>query len=156
MITRTLAAALVLAAPAFAQDAPNLISAANPEGVMRAMQEEGYLATMGVDNVGDPKISSKVSQSNFNVYFYGCNNGVDCTSVQFSSGYNLDIPISAKRINDWNRENRFARSYVDDEGDPFIRMDIVMADGGVAETSFAYDLDFWRILVEDFEDFIDW
>lgn len=142
-------------APAAAQDA-TLVSAAAPESVKRAMQEVGYLATMGMDDLGDPKIDSKVSDSNFSVFFYGCNNGVGCTSVQFSSGYDLDIPLSAKKINDWNRENRFARAFVDDDGDPFIRMDVVMAPPGVTAASLAVNLDFWRILIEDFEDFIDW
>lgn len=136
--------------------AQTFVTASDPEGVMRAMQEEGYLATMSTDDLGDPKISSKVSESNFSVFFYGCNNGTSCTSVQFSSGYDLDIPVSAKRINDWNRENRFGRAFVDDEGDPFIRMDIVLANEGNSAGSFSYNLDFWRLLIEDFEDFIDW
>ncbi|SFI91822.1 YbjN domain-containing protein [Jannaschia pohangensis] len=148
-----LATVAPIATPVFAQ---NMISASDPEGVMRAMQQVGYLATMGVDDLGDPKISSKVSESNFSVYFYGCNNGTECTSIQFSSGYDLEVPMNAKRINDWNRENRFARAFVDDTGDPFIRMDIVMAPPGVSVESLEFDLDFWRILVEDFEDFIDW
>ncbi|WP_179380244.1 YbjN domain-containing protein [Jannaschia marina] len=142
-----------VAGSAFAQD---MISASDPERVQRAMQEAGYLATMGTDDLGDPKISSKVSESNFSVFFYGCNNGTQCTSVQFSSGYDLDIPMNAKRINDWNRENRFGRAFVDDEGDPFIRMDVVLAEAGNSTESFAYNLDFWRLLIEDFEDFIDW
>ncbi|SDY62309.1 Putative sensory transduction regulator [Jannaschia faecimaris] len=148
--------AAVLACTAQAAMAQDNVSAADPEGVMRAMQEEGYLTKMGLDDVGDPKISSKVLESNFSVFFYGCNNGTQCTSVQFSSGYDLDIPMNAKRINDWNRENRFARAFVDDEGDPFIRMDVVLAGDGNSVGSFSYNLDFWRLLIEDFEDFIDW
>ncbi|CTQ49872.1 YbjN domain-containing protein [Jannaschia donghaensis] len=147
------AVAVCAARISFAQD---FVAASDPEGVMRAMQQEGYLATMGTDDLGDPKISSKVSESNFSVFFYGCNNATDCTSIQFSSGYDLDIPMNAKRINDWNRENRFGRAFVDDEGDPFIRMDIVLAEAGNSTGSFSYNLDFWRLLIEDFEDFIDW
>lgn len=154
MKTKLMCAVLLcLAQGAFAQ---TFVTASDPEGVMRAMQEEGYLATMGTDDLGDPKISSKVSESNFSVFFYGCNNGIECTSIQFSSGYDLDIPMNAKRINDWNRENRFGRAFVDDEGDPFIRMDIVLASAGNSAGSFSYNLDFWRLLIEDFEDFIDW
>lgn len=131
------------------------ISAANPDLVMAQMQTAGYVVERGVDDLGDPLIASKVSRSPFSVLFYGCVSGQDCTSIQFALGYDLETPLTAARVNDWNRQNRFGRVFIDDEGDPFLRMDAVMAVDGMGPVSFALQLDFWRLLVEEFESFVE-
>ena len=144
--------ACLAAAPARAES----LLASDPDAIMLAMQKEGFLVTLGEADDGTPKLSSKVSDTTFNVYFYGCEDEDVCTSVQFSAGYDLDNATSANKANVWNSENRYARAVIDDEGDPFLRMDMVMVGDGVGVQSFAETLDLWRILVEDFEEYIDW
>lgn len=145
-------AALALAGPAAAE---NLL-ASNPDAVMQAMQAEGFLVTRDTADDGTPRLSSRVSDSTFRVYFYGCEAEEACTSVQFSAGYDLDGALSAARMNQWNSENRFSRALIDDEGDPFLRMDVMMAQDGIGGGNFAELLEIWRLLIEDFERFIDW
>lgn len=136
--------------------AENLL-ARNPDDVMRAMQSEGFLVTRETADDGTPKLVSRVSDSQFQVYFYGCEDAGDpCTSIQLSAGYDLSDAMSALTINQWNSENRYTRAYIDDEGDPFLKYDIVMTGDGMGRENFAEALDLWRILIEDFEDFIDW
>lgn len=132
------------------------ITATNANVVMKAMQDFGLVATMGTDNEGDPKISSRVSDTKFSVYFYGCQENNNCTSIMIKAGYDLNTGISALKINEWNREKRFAKAYIDDEGDPFLEMDINLDYDGVGNKNFEDTLDWWRLLVEDFEEFIDW
>lgn len=132
------------------------VSASDPYGLMRSMQDFGYVATLETDSDGDPKIASRVSDSTYSVYFFGCDDGKDCTSIQFGAGYNLTIGMKAATINEWNRKKRFAKAYLDDEGDPFLEMDVNLDFEGVGDENFADTLDLWRLLVEDFEEFIDW
>lgn len=132
------------------------ITARDADAVMKAMQDFGMVATMGEDSGGDPKISSRLSDTKFSVYFYGCENNLNCASIMFKAGYDLNNGISALKINEWNRDKRFAKAYIDDEGDPFLEMDVNMAFDGLGNKNFADDLDWWRLLVEDFEDFIEW
>jgi len=147
-----LAAAIAMPAAAHAE-----IVASNPFGVMNAMQNFGMLATLATDNDGDPKIESRVSQSKFSVFFYGCDdNASNCTSIQFSAGYDLTDGITFERANEWNRQKRYAKVFVDDELDPFLRMDVNLDFDGVGDENFEDSLDLWRLLVEDFEEFIDW
>ncbi len=153
--THAIALAAVLTAAATTASADQ-ITATNPWNVMSAMQSFGLVATLTTDSAGDPKIESRVSRSQFNVYFYGCDDGKDCTSVQFSAGYNLDDGLSYARANAWNVDKRFTRVALDEESDPFLRMDVNLDYEGVGEDNFEDTLDLWRILIEDFEEFIDW
>ncbi len=132
------------------------ITAKDPDAILRAMQDFGLVATMGKDDGGDPKISSRVSDTKFSVYFYGCEDNMNCASIMFKAGYDLNNGISALKINEWNRDKRFAKAYIDDEGDPFMEFDVNLAFDGMGEKNFADNLDWWRLLVEDFEEFIEW
>ncbi|MCK4712312.1 MAG: YbjN domain-containing protein [Marinosulfonomonas sp.] len=132
------------------------VTATDANVVMKAMQDFGLVATMDVDSQGDPKISSRVSDTKFSVYFYGCTNNDNCSSILIKAGYDLNDGMSALKINEWNREKRFAKAYIDDEGDPFLEMDVNLDFEGVGDKNFEDNLDWWRLLVEDFEEFIDW
>ncbi len=145
------AATISLASAAQAQ-----VTATDENTILQAMQDFGLVATMGTDNSGDPKISSRVSSTKFKVYFYGCTDNTQCTSIQFGAGYDLKSGISALKVNEWNTKKRFAKAYIDDEGDPFLEMDINTDFDGIGIKNFEDSMDLWRSLVEDFEDFIDW
>lgn len=145
-------ALLLAVSPATAQS----VTATDPVGVLRAVQEAGYTATLTTDNLGDPKIDAANAETAFAIFFYGCVEGAACTNVQFSAGYDLATPTTASRMNDWNRENRFGRAFIDDEGDPFLRMDVVLRGRGMATGSFSYQLEYWDLLLGEFERFIDW
>lgn len=132
------------------------ITATNPAQILKAMQEYGFTVTMEKDSDGDPKIVGQVSRTKFRVYFFGCTNNKDCGSLHFRAGYDQEGVMSALKVNEWNREKRFTKAYIDDEGDPFMEMDVNLDFDGVGVKNFEDTLDWWRLLVEDFEDFIEW
>ncbi len=132
------------------------ITATNARVVLKAMQDFGLVATMEKDSQGDPKIASRVSDTKYSVYFYGCENNDNCSSILIKAGYDLTNGISASKVNEWNREKRFAKAYIDDDGDPFLELDVNLDFEGVGNKNFEDTLDWWRLSVEDFEEFIDW
>ena len=97
------------AMPAQAQ----MVRAQDPSSVVRGMQAGGFTAELGVDNTGDPMISSSVNGTKFKVFFYNCTDHKECATVQFHSGYDLTNPITVERINEWNQTQRFGRAYLD-------------------------------------------
>ncbi|MGL4309030.1 MAG: YbjN domain-containing protein [Paracoccaceae bacterium] len=145
-------AVLLGALPAMAEN----LTAGDPQSIVEVMQSEGYVAKLTTDDLGDPKIESRISDTTYSVYFYGCERGKDCASIQFSAGYDIDGNLDFEKANGWLRDNRYARVIVDDEGDPFLRMDVLMYPDGIGVATFIEYLDLWRILVEDFEPVIDW
>jgi hypothetical protein len=49
---------------------------------------------------------------------------------------------------------RFASAYLDDEGDPYLQMDI-NTEGGITQENFEKSLDLWQSLKGEFEKYID-
>ncbi|MDQ7070451.1 MAG: YbjN domain-containing protein [Rhodobacterales bacterium] len=152
----TVAAVVLGLSSGLATTATAEITATDAYEVMTRMQKFGFIASMEADSDGDPKIVSRVSDTKFRVYFYGCENNDNCSSLHFRAGYDLANGITASKMNEWNREKRFAKAYIDDEGDPFLEMDVNLDFEGVGDENFEDSLDWWRLLVEDFEEFIDW
>ena len=154
-LTKLIAIAAIAAFLGGAASAGN-ISAKDPQKILEAMQQYGFASTLTADDSGDPMITSKVSRSDFFVIFYGCEENKDCKSVMFRAGYDLKDPLSALKINEWNRDKRFGKAYIDDEGDPFLEFEVNMFADGVGEENFQDTLDWWRLVIEGFEEFIDW
>lgn len=150
MKTKWLAMAVLAAAwaaPAGAQ----MVRAQDPGSVVRALQKAGYGAKLGTDKVGDPMITSGVSGTTFQIFFYNCTDHKACATVQFHSGYDLKQSIGLERINEWNSSQRFGRAYLDKEDDPILEMDIDLDDGGVSQLLFIDNIEFWASVLGNFE-----
>ncbi|HEX2763070.1 MAG TPA: YbjN domain-containing protein [Allosphingosinicella sp.] len=150
MKTRLMALAALAAfwtAPAGAQT----VKAQDPQSVVQALQGAGYKATLGTDKVGDPMITSGVSGTTFQIFFYNCTEHKDCATVQFHSGYDLTTPVTLDRINEWNRSQRFGRAFLDKENDPILEMDVDLDDGGITPLLFIDNIEFWASILGNFE-----
>lgn len=138
---------LSFAVPAHAQ----MVRAQDPQSVVAALQAGGYRAVLGVDRVGDPKIDSAVSGTNFQIFFYNCTANKACATVQFHSGYDITNPVSLDRINEWNQTKRFGRAFLDKENDPILEMDVDLDDGGLSRLLFIDNVEFWSSILGEFE-----
>jgi hypothetical protein len=128
-----------------------MVRGQDPQSVVAALQNAGYSAKLGVDKVGDPMITSGVSGTTFQLFFYNCANHRECATVQFHSGYDLNTPTSLETINQWNQSQRFGRAYLDKENDPILEMDVDLDDGGVSPLLFIDNVEFWSSVLERFE-----
>ncbi|MGG7567934.1 YbjN domain-containing protein [Rhodovulum sp. DZ06] len=149
-----LAAALALLCAPAAQGA-DLIAAADPDGVVAAMQRLGYRAMLDVDNVGDPMIRSASSRIEFEVLFYDCDDGRACRALQFSAGFDLEDAVPMELLNQWNASHRFGAAFRDEEGDPFLQYDVTTL-GGLTEENFADIVDWWRVALSGFAEHVDY
>jgi Putative bacterial sensory transduction regulator len=132
------------------------VVAENPQAIADLLKDIGYRAELTKDDTGDPKIESAAAGASFSIYFYGCTDGKDCSSIQFSSGFDLDNALNLSSVNDWNTRKRYGKVYTDDDGDPYIELDINLAGGGISEDSFRDSLESWERLLSDFQEHIDW
>jgi Putative bacterial sensory transduction regulator len=135
------------AVPAQAQ----MVRAQDPDSLVRALQGAGYAAKLGKDKVEDPMITSGVSGTTFQIFFYNCAEHKACATVQFHSGYDLAASVGLERINEWNRTQRFGRAYLDKENDPILEMDVDLDDGGVSTLLFIDNIEFWASVLGNFE-----
>lgn len=132
-----------------------LVKGNNPQQILKIIQNEGYTIEMDSQPGEDPVLMGKLDGSEYYVYFYGCDNGDGCDSIQFSSGYNLNDGMTYQAANEWNMGKRFAKVYLDDEMDPWLEMDVNL-DGGVTRENLEDTMDYWRLLMNAFEDHINW
>jgi len=156
MIKNMLFASFALAA-SFIVGATNatsseLLDATDPEAIVNIARGYGA-ATLGVDDVGDPKVSGRIDGNAYTIFFYGCTDGRECTNLQFSSGWISDR-VNMDMINDWNRQNRFSRAYLDDEDDPIIEMDVNM-EFGVSRRNFDDTFGVWSAVLSGFARYVD-
>jgi hypothetical protein len=143
---------LTAADPVIAQT----VDPADPQSVVSALQDFGLRARLEEDSVGDPKVSSSIEGSTFNVYFYGCDeNHKDCKMLNVSTGYDQNTPVSLEKINTWNKEEIVGKAFLDDEGDPYLDM-VLPISGGMSADAFEYSMTRWGRAVAKFEDMIGW
>ena len=146
------AAATVMAVPANAQS----VTATNPDTVIQALQSAGYTARRTTDEYGDPQIESAYSGSNFSVFFFGCEEGRNCNSIQFHASYEMQQVPGAQVFADWNRTKRYARAFLSANNHPTIEMDINLDGGSISRALLVDSLELWGTLMSDFEEAIGW
>jgi hypothetical protein len=151
---KAIAASAVLMLPVAAA-AQNVV-AKTGESVAGFFKDEGAKVELTTDSVGDPNVKVEYYGNDFSVYYYGCDNNVDCDAIQFFSGYQTEGSVRLAKINEWNTENRFARGYISEEGSARIEMDLFLGDDGMSPDDFAQAVSLWTRAMQDFETFIDW
>lgn len=134
----------------------NQIKASDPDGMIKFLIAEGIDATLGEDDYGDPNIRIKYYRTNFSIYFYGCTDGVACTSIQFYVGYRSEGAWGQEQANVWNKERRFAKAYVTDKGSSRLEYDIHTGDHGLHPDDFVEAFSTWTRTIEQFEEEIAW
>ncbi len=132
------------------------IVATNPDGVHSWFQSEGIPAKLEVDGAGDPLVSVRYFDTEFSVYFYGCQQNTACTSLQFYSGYRVDGEVSLETINEWNTGRLFSRAYVTEQGSARLEFDVFTGQDGVSASDFDDIVSLWTSAQSDFEDLIEW
>jgi hypothetical protein len=123
----------------------------DPGSLVRALQAGGYKAALGTDKAGDPMITSAVSGTTFQIFFYNCTVHKECATIQLHSGYDFDHALPLETINAWNSSQRFGRAYLDKENDPILEMDVDLDDGGVSPLLFIDNIEFWSSVLSNFE-----
>lgn len=123
--------ALALSAPLAAQGKVETLSAKEPAGIVIAMLNAGYDATLETDDYDDPLITFEGDGYKYDILFYGCDETSHdgCDSIQLRVGFDRAQPWTAADAMQLSRENRYTAVALDDEGDPYLFWDIVTGDG---------------------------
>ncbi|HHZ11010.1 MAG TPA: YbjN domain-containing protein [Rhizobiales bacterium] len=148
-VTPVLLCAVGFAVPvAFSAHAEDVLLHPEPETILEIAKGFGS-ATLDKDNSGDPMVAGRMQGMKYVVYFYGCKDGRNCRSIQFSSGYTDEFPV--ERANEWNLKYRWIRAY-SKEGSNF-KMDVDFA-GGITKANVEAQFATWESFVSDIKDFV--
>lgn len=154
MLNKSLLAGLALMLAPIGASAQAVVDATDVDVIAALIQDEGYPATISVDGVGDPMITSSAHGYDFDVFFYGCTDNAQCRDIQFSVTFDMEDGMSLTSAQDYNHDKRWIKIYMDEESDPVVEMDVNMYDG-ISVGNFNDTLDWWVLMLEDFIEYIE-
>lgn len=128
------------------------VDGSDPGQIAKLLQDAGYRAQMDTAADNTPMIISSAEGVEFAIYFFGCEGGGKCTSIQYSAGFDMPDGMTYEKVNEWNSSKRFGSVHLDDEKDPYIQMDVNL-DFGVSDKNFMDTFDYWRTMIKLFDDF---
>lgn len=114
--------------------------------VIAMLEDLGYRAELDRDGAGDPLVLTRARGLDYRIYFYDCRDDA-CEALQFQIGLDLDDGTTHEVVNGFNRGYRYARGYLDDEADPFLKMDVEMNHADHA-AQFRTHLGIWEELLD--------
>lgn len=139
-------------APA-ATGAQTLLDASDPEAIANIARGYGAVEVTS-DAVGDPMLRGRMDGTQYLVLFYGCENGRNCTNIQFRAAWVNTGAVTQNTILAWNRDNRFGKATLDAENDPVIQWDVNLF-GGVSRANLDDTFDWWRVVLDGFADHLE-
>lgn len=148
----TFAALAVACAPVFVH-AQTLIDATDPGTIAEIARGYGAVEVTR-DSEGDPMLRGRMEGRQYLVVFYGCDRGLNCTNIQLRAAWVNTGSVTPQTITDWNRENRFGKAFLDSENDPVVQWDVNLF-GGVSRANLDDTFDWWRLVMEGFEAYIE-
>lgn len=114
----------VLAAAAPSLEAQKSYSRITRDELMSMVRDEGFGS---VETRDDKTFTTKME--GYRVAFFILSEG---ESVQAYSG-RTGTKATLASVNSWNRDKRYSRAYIDDDGDPVLELDLDLAGGVTGE-----------------------
>jgi hypothetical protein len=148
LIVAAAAMSLSAQAPSLAQNSPQPIVTFKAEDVAGILREAGYRAEIGPANE-TPRVRTGMGGYIVDVALYNCDNERNCRNLQYSLGLRDMQKFPLASINKWNVEKRFARAYLDDNGNLWLRGDVYFY-GGVTKQMIGGTTLLFDDLVGDF------
>lgn len=110
------------------------------------LQKSGYQAQAGATQDGTQYVKSAAEGLNFGIFLYGCTKG-RCTSMQFVTSFTGGAK-SPQAANEWNRNFRWVRAYIDGDKDLIFDFDVDLSPG-VTYEGLADLFDIWCKSIPD-------
>jgi hypothetical protein len=134
---RTLLIAIVLMFQpglAFAQKAKT----SDPKEFLTAIERTGATAKFAVGEDGDPYIIANEDDLITIIIFYSCEQGKKCKSLQFYSGFEVDLKSEFDtgvliKLNNFNKKYRYGKAYIRDRKSIATEFDLILNEGADIE-----------------------
>jgi hypothetical protein len=126
-----------------------VILSVNPDEMAKILQDIGYRAEILKNNEGKRRIRTRIGGWNVTLNFYSCDDKENCKSIGLRAFFENEKKKGAQFANEWNREKRFTKVYIDKDNDVNIEFDVLFRDGVTKGNLRAY-LDVYEDQLKDF------
>lgn len=107
------------------------------------------------ENKGERFISAESGGYKYLILPYGCDdNGKNCKSVQFYVAFDPKASPSLEAMNEYARDHRWGRVYLDKDGDPAIEFDLDLEKGGMSQELFLDNVEYWEAIMGNFAEWV--
>ncbi len=130
--------------PLTSQADDSLLKTLEDSELIEILQADGYRA---VEQIEDRVIKIKVDGHTYILYVY------DDDDLQLYFGL-TGYAVTTTHMNDWNREKRLSRAYLDDENDPILEADL-LANAGYTREQLTEWLSVFDSAAREFRQFLD-
>jgi Putative bacterial sensory transduction regulator len=126
--------------------------------VVKLEDIEVWLDDLKIPHEREPSVDGKfylrIGLRDFKVllFLFGCKEG-RCTDLQVFSGFQTQRPLSLARINEWNRNHRFTKAYLNERGDSALEADLSFT-GNLGLENFKDFLNTFKISLSAFAEFL--
>jgi len=119
------------------------------ESLLKSMN---FIYNRTTDRSGDPIFRIAIDRYRVALITDDCSNS-RCSIIQLYAGFDLPGTFDMDKINEWNRTKRFARAYVDEEGDPILETELSL-EGGVSSKAIEKFIRIYSGALPRFAEFI--
>jgi hypothetical protein len=138
LVTSAIAAAMIAMLPTStsaesASTNSQVFTKLKPSEIADILKEAGYRAELVVEPNKTPRIRTGMGGWNVVIYLYGCE-GDTCASIEYSCGVTKAQNYTLNLANKWNQEKRYAKAYLDTDGDMMLEYDLSFRGGVTKDT----------------------
>lgn len=101
------------------------------EDIAAIVELDGHKTELSVDSYGDPLLTVRTFEGDYQVLFYDCDEEKRCTSFEFRRWWTTEGDVSVDVINAYNVERRIGKAFLDSDGDANLGF-AVWTSGGVS------------------------
>lgn len=123
------------------------ITAPQMAGLLRSL---GHQAEVVQEN-NRTRVRTEIGNRRVSVYFYACNEA-GCQSIQYRALFQRNERFTLAFVNAWNYEKRFAKTYLDSDGDLVLEWDVDF-DGGVTVNFMTESVNTFQTMLRAFDTF---
>lgn len=124
---------------------PELFDSFTDEQIIEVLENDGY---SNVEQVEEGLVLVEIDGDKYLIF----NDNMDGDLYTY---YGLsDVDVSYKAINEWNRDYRLSRAYIDEENDPVIESDL-LGNAGMTKEQLSEFFDVFVGSVEFFNEFLE-
>lgn len=121
-----------------------------PRQMAAVLRERGNPAEIRTEN-NRTRLSTEIAGLRTSVHFYACNDA-GCQSIQYRTLFRRNERFTLAFVNAWNYEKRFAKAYLDRDGDLVLEWDVDL-DGGVTVAYIAETVSTFQAMLNTFNRF---
>ncbi|MGU9981397.1 YbjN domain-containing protein [Phreatobacter sp. HK31-P] len=121
-----------------------------PGQMAALLRDRGNPAEVVTEN-NRTRIRTEIGNRRSSIYFYACNDD-GCQSIQYRTLFQRHERFTLAFVNAWNFEKRFAKAYLDRDGDLVLEWDVDL-DGGVSVAFVAESIATFQTMLANFDRF---